>query len=317
MPEPTIAGRLRAYIQLLRISNVLTAVADIWMGMVITVGSLEPLSVVVPLTIASISFYLSGMVLNDVFDVQTDRRDRPERPIPSGKVPRTSAAAFGAALWVLGLVWSALAAMMMVSAAPLVAGVLLGLAVLAYNATRKGHPARPMLMGACRGLNVMLGMSAAGSFTDLPGTVALPPGCLVIALAFVIYIAGLTLFARTEARTSRRGSLAFGMTLSLSALAILAMQPFLNLGGPGLLRVSDSAWLLLWMVVALLISRRFVAALLQPTPRHVQSAVGNGIQSIILIDAALAWGYAGQIGGLAILALLPLTMLLSKWIPQT
>ena len=31
--------------------------------------------------------YSAGMVLNDVFDVEVDRVERPERPLPSGQIP--------------------------------------------------------------------------------------------------------------------------------------------------------------------------------------------------------------------------------------
>ena len=41
-------------------------------------------------------FYTAGMILNDVADLEVDRRERPERPLPSGAVSRTALAAFGA-----------------------------------------------------------------------------------------------------------------------------------------------------------------------------------------------------------------------------
>jgi hypothetical protein len=83
------------------------------------------------------------------------------------------------------------------------------------------------------------------------------------------------------------------------------------------LQATPLPWAVMWGVVGLLIARRFVAALLQPSPGRVQSAVGNAITSIIVIDAVLAAGYAGPFWGLTIFALLPLTMLMAKFITQT
>ena len=36
--------------------------------------------------LGSALMYMAGMVLNDVFDVEVDRAERPERPLPSGRI---------------------------------------------------------------------------------------------------------------------------------------------------------------------------------------------------------------------------------------
>ena len=43
------------------------------------------------------------MVLNDVFDLEIDRRERPERPLPSGRVSLRAARLLGWTLLVLGM----------------------------------------------------------------------------------------------------------------------------------------------------------------------------------------------------------------------
>src|SRR5262245_63491269 len=40
-------------------------------------------------------FYSGGMALNDAFDAEIDARERPERPIPSGRVSRGTVLALG------------------------------------------------------------------------------------------------------------------------------------------------------------------------------------------------------------------------------
>ena len=87
-----------AYLQLLRLPNVFTALADVGMGFLVThpqwaVGDGWRLGA---LLAASSSLYLAGMVLNDAFDREIDALERPERPLPSGRIAPATA-------WRLGL----------------------------------------------------------------------------------------------------------------------------------------------------------------------------------------------------------------------
>jgi len=76
-------------------------------------------------------------------------------------------------------------------------------------------------------------------------------------------------------------------------------------------------WLTLWAVISLLVGRHFARAIARPEPRRIGAAVGAAITTIITIDAALAWGYAGVGWAVAILALWPLTKAMAAFIPQT
>ena len=102
------AKRLLAWLQLLRLPTVFTAMADILCGFLVgaaSSGAGEPNWCVLPcLLLSSAGLYLGGMVLNDVFDARLDAVERPERPIPSGRVSIRSAATAGGLLLVIGLV---------------------------------------------------------------------------------------------------------------------------------------------------------------------------------------------------------------------
>ena len=93
---------LLALLQLIRLPNVLTAAADSLAGWLLGGGSLGEAARWVPLTVASMLLYAAGMALNDVFDTEIDRRERPGRPIPSGRFSRVLAGWLGAAGLVLG-----------------------------------------------------------------------------------------------------------------------------------------------------------------------------------------------------------------------
>src|SRR5262245_1056557 len=123
-----LSPKARAYAQLVRLPNVFTAFADICLG-ALAAGALlaERWLPFVLLLLASGCLYCGGMVWNDFFDVEQDRRERPFRPIPSGRITLREAAVFGSALLSAGLLCAALGGWVMGSALPLVlAGLLIG-----------------------------------------------------------------------------------------------------------------------------------------------------------------------------------------------
>jgi hypothetical protein len=71
------------------------------------------------------------------------------------------------------------------------------------------------------------------------------------------------------------------------------------------------------MLLALVIARRCVLAILQPTPDRVQAAVKNSILSLIVINAGITLGVCGMFWGCAVLLLLAPALLLGKWIYST
>src|SRR5829696_5623158 len=96
--------RLLAFAQLLRLPNVFTAFADTALagcvGVAVYAGweSPEYRTTLALLALASGCLYLAGMVWNDVFDLAEDRRDRPFRPLPSGRISVRTAVIIGLVL---------------------------------------------------------------------------------------------------------------------------------------------------------------------------------------------------------------------------
>ena len=109
---------------------------------------------------ASSLLYIAGVVLNDVFDLEIDRRERPERPMPSGRVSLDAARRLGWRLLVLGVALGTGAVFFTGQLRPGVVAALLATVILLYDAWLKRTPLGPLAMGACRMLNVLLGMSA-------------------------------------------------------------------------------------------------------------------------------------------------------------
>ncbi|MFC6093512.1 UbiA family prenyltransferase, partial [Saccharothrix lopnurensis] len=116
------------------------------------------------LPLASAALYWSGMALNDWADRELDAVERPERPVPSGRVSADRALAVAGGLGALGL---ALAAVAGGRRSLGTAGALAG-AVWAYDTVLKDTPAGPLAMAACRGLDVLLGAPPGGVRDALP-----------------------------------------------------------------------------------------------------------------------------------------------------
>jgi hypothetical protein len=148
---------LRQYLLLVRLPNTFTATSNILTGyFALVLPSYVNVSNLVILMITSALLYLSGIVFNDYFDIEVDRKERPFRPLPSGKVTKQKALIIAVASMIIanGIAYS-------VSAASLVIAILLSATVIAYDYRLKATVIGPMTMGCARFLNVFLGASPA------------------------------------------------------------------------------------------------------------------------------------------------------------
>ena len=173
---------IKPYLQLVRLPNVFTAAADSLAGWLLAVGTFERPGQWVPLVAASACIYAGGITLNDVFDVEIDRVERPDRPIPSGKVSGVVASLMGGILLAAGL---ALVVVSAVNGASVVAMALVA-CVVGYDAGLKRTLLGPEVMGACRGLNLLLGLQGAAESGGPPlWLAAVAYGCFVTGITWV------------------------------------------------------------------------------------------------------------------------------------
>jgi 4-hydroxybenzoate polyprenyltransferase len=300
-------SRARLYAQLVRLPNLPSAFADICLG-ALAAGALPdhwlPFAF---LLLASGCLYCGGMVWNDFFDVEQDRRERPGRPVASGQVSPREAALFGAGLLAAGVLLAWLGGMAQDRPTWLSATVALFLvaAIFLYDGWLKRIPLGPLGMGACRFLNVLLGLSAAGELK----------GSLGLHLAFVVglYIVGVTWLARTEARASSKKQLTGAACVMLAALLFgLALGGRVDPGTP--------SPLFPYLLVALgfVVGMPVREAIRRPTPERVQAAVRRSLLGLVLLDAVLATAFVGS-AGLVILVLLAPSLYLNsrRWLYAT
>ncbi len=317
MPEPILAdpptSKLRAYVQLFRLPNVFTALADVLMGFLFTHDPERwPINAAVPLLICSALLYTAGMTLNDVFDIEVDRGERPHRPLPSGRISLTWARWIGVEMLLLGMAIGVAQSFWFRDWRCGAVSIALAAMVVLYNRVLKKTPVGPVGMGACRFLNVLLGMSLSPApWNSLNYLVAGGVG---------LYIVGVTWFARGEADPeSRRWQLGFAMLVMYAGMALLALVPrFL----PQEIEPKDLApllvaepqrWLWFWLLLAMLVGWRCLRAIVRPYPEFVQEAVKQSIMSLILLDAVVCVAVRDASWSLMILALMIPMTLLGRW----
>ena len=296
------------------------------MGHLFVAAALAPPGPFLLLLAASCLLYTAGMVLNDVYDLEVDRRERPQRPLPSGRISLTTARTLGYGMLLLGVAAGWAAGLTSAEAGlpwrgGAVATLLAGCIVL-YDAWAKRTPLGPLVMGGCRFLNVLLGMSVAARADE--GLIAgYDAAQLVVAAGIGVYIVGVTWFARTEAVESNAAHLLGGVGVMIAGIALLASFPQLSSAPP--LQVvgvrgafsASTVWLMFLVLISLPVLRRCLVAAADPAPHRVQAAVKRCILSLIVYDAAVTFAVAGPLWAIAVLALLAPTLLLGAWVYST
>lgn len=300
---------MRAYLELVRLPNVFTAMADILLGFLLTHSRLEPWPEFAILLAASSVLYLSGMVLNDYFDRDLDARERPYRPIPAGRVGAHTALGLGLGMLAAGAALGWVAAAVSGDLRPGIVATLLAGAVILYDGAAKQTPLGPLVMGACRMLNVLLGMSVSLGPWTAP--------YWVVAGGIGLYIVGVTIFAKSEARESGRLQLTTGVVVMLCGMAAVASTPQWATGGEWPAFSVRSNWYVFWALFGMLIGYRCLRAVFDPRPALVQAAVRNCIFSLVFIDAAACLAAQEMFWGVVILLLLVPTLLAGRWIDST
>lgn len=314
--EPSATpSRIRALLELFRLPNVFTAMADIFLGFLITHQDFQPWHVFALLLAASCLLYTAGMVLNDVFDRDIDAQERPRRPIPSGRISLAFARRLGFSMLLAGVGCGIAASQLDGQWRGGLTAAALAAAVISYDWLLKRTPLAPVAMGACRALNVLLGMSASAG--------AWQPMHFVVAGGLGVYIVGVTWFARTEARESSRLQLGLSTAVLVAGIGLLARFPTWAtpdldpVSWPKFAEGAGQNWSFFWIMMMLLIGWRCLLAVMDPAPYRVQSAVKNCLRSLIILDAMACVAVRGPwLGGMIILLLLPM-LYLGRWLYST
>ena len=99
--------RYNPWLRLVRLPNLLTVPGDPVAGFLLAASSgVLPAGAAVSLAFsagAALCLYAFGLILNDLLDLATDQRERPERPLPAGEISVLQARVAAVAMAVSGL----------------------------------------------------------------------------------------------------------------------------------------------------------------------------------------------------------------------
>ncbi|MEV2238818.1 SCO3242 family prenyltransferase [Micromonospora sp. NPDC049891] len=278
------------------------------------------------LAAASVLLYWAGMAANDWADRELDAVERPERPIPSGRVSPGLAVGLAAGLTAAGVGLAAAAGGRRAAAV----AVPLAAAVWGYDLAAKNTAAGPAVMATCRGLDVLLGAAGGRPARALPAAVTVAAHTwTVTALSRrevsgadralpLRTLAGTALVAASAARPP--GRQLTGRITRTGAPAGALPEPAGRAPAPGrrvlgAVAVSLPAVLAAWYAARYGTAQARVAA--EPTAARVRSAVGAGITGLPALQGALTARAGSGLLGLAVAAAAPLGRRLARKVSPT
>ena len=270
------------YLRLMRIPGAFTVVSNITAAHIVAVAA-TPQWVPLLLTIlVSLGLYHSGMVINDIIDVEIDRQERPLRPLVSSAISIAGARRFATLLMTGAIALSAL-----IGLASLIISLVLTALILFYNLSAKEGPLGPLVVASCRYTNWLLGMSVATMSLDLA----------LIALPLLAYVYGLTLLSRQETSSSTVLPLRVIMILLVLAGVLILFNATVTGIIYGVLTI-----LMVLMIAMLLL--RLVQLAQRASPESVQGMVTMLIMGLIPLDALIVFSQGETIEAVLILLLI-------------
>ncbi len=225
------------------------------------------------LPLASVFLYTGGMALNDYADRELDAVERPERPIPSGRVPARRALGIASAFMAVGVGLAAAGGgrRSLRVAAPLAGAIVL------YNTVAKDTAMGPVSMAACRGLDVLMGGGGARAALPAAATVAL-------------HTAGVTATSQGEVHGGSVGTARAGLAIT-GATAVAAVAGTRRRGARRTSRVHN----VLSVLAVTAGAAAFLAATLpsqaktlaDPSATNARTATRAGIGAMVPLQATL------------------------------
>jgi 4-hydroxybenzoate polyprenyltransferase len=284
------------WFRLARLPNLLTVPGDAIAGFLLASafsGRQPDLTHLLAAAGAALCLYVFGLFLNDIVDVETDRLERPERPLPSGEITVPQARMAAIAMVLSGLNLALVAGRFALYAAAVLAGL-----ILLYNGMLKQRPVvGVMAMGLCRGVGLLLGAASAGVSPLSPADVP----ALAAAGGLAVYVAAFSALAKHEMEPEKVSRavrwLPFAALLFCLPAVLAVAAAFRPL--PPLL-----PFVYVFLMVMTLLRAWLLGGLMyrhQPIP----ATVGGHIRNLLMVQACfcVAAGMAGLLPALTLVLL--------------
>jgi len=288
------------YLLLIRLPNLFTLPSNILLGFIlVSAFTLTITSAIQALVLVTIStlLYCVGLVLNDLFDYEIDKEERPNRPLASGKISRKIATIIAIIFTAIALILS-----LLVSVTTFSISLLLLVIIFGYDKYLKNTNVGPFTIAAARVTNVILGTSAnIGNIDNFPQNIQLL-FVLIITLGYVSLIGFLSRY-EVQGFSENIRSYLIPVTITGIVSSILVFNLI------GFFKFESLLILALFSVIMV----KAIYNIHKKDSTDIQQTIQLMILSIIVLDSVFLTGIAGLRVGLPILILLaPLIILARK-----
>jgi len=291
---------VRDYLVLVRLPNLFTLPSNILVGIAAISSLAFTLTSFIQfllLVTISVLLYCVGIVLNDLYDFDIDKKERPNRPLPSGKISRRSAIVLVVIFSTLALILS-----LLVSFSTLVISSILFLTIFGYDKYLKNTHAGPLTIASARVMNILLGTSV--SFRSVDSYSQIVTLTFVLIITFV-YVSLIGFISRYEVR----GFSDNAKLLLPPAIVAIVISSIILFSLMGFFKLESLIILSLFSFIMLISFSRIY----RRDSGRTQQIVRNMILSIIVLDSTFLTGIIGIELGLAVLILMgPLLVLANK-----
>lgn len=291
---------IKDYLVLVRLPNLFTLPSNILVGMA-TVSSLAftltSFTQFLLLVTISVLLYCVGIVLNDLYDFDIDKKERPNRPLPSGKISRRSAIVLVAIFSTLALILS-----LQVSFSTLVISSILFSVIFGYDKYLKNTHAGPFTIASARVMNILLGTSVSLRSVDSYSQIVTLTFVLIITFVYVSLIGFISRYEVHGFSDNTKLLLPPAIVATvISSIILFSLMGFFKL---------ESLIILSLFSFIMIIS---FSRIYRRDSGRTQQIVRNMILSIIVLDSTFLTGIIGIELGLVVLTLMaPLLVLANK-----
>lgn len=313
---------LKYYFQLFRIPNIFTVPPDIMAGYFITAtikSNVINYNDLLILGFSSVFLYVGGLITNDLFDFDIDKKERPNRPLPSGKINKNTTI-FLSFLF-LGSGFLLALSMSLTSA---LVSVILVMMILSYNYKLKNGVSRPFLMGSIRALNVFYGSTSNNDFlqnsyfngsSSMDYTILV--NLLIATVAVFVHIFTLTLISTRETVVEIKK---FKKLINLKNVYVTYLSIFIFILSLGVIFLSNKILFLSFFIVFLsAVTFIFFKKIKKENleSQDIQFIVKDMIILLILLDASFVTGTSGFYLGIITVSFLIPCIIIGKKVQMT
>jgi 4-hydroxybenzoate polyprenyltransferase len=292
----------RKYLLLVRLPNTFTTPSNILTGYfaVILPWHANTSSLAI-LMISSALLYVSGIVFNDFFDIEIDRKERPFRPLPSNEVTKQKALIIATVSMIIANLLA-----FAVGTTSLIVAIILSATIIGYDYRLKRTMAGPVTMGSARFLNIFLGAS--------PGLAALLfyndnfflTRLLLVCILMLLYVLAISILGRLEVGGVKSIRSVIGPFLIIFAIMAMIVLGVVD----RIFQIDLVVCLILFASVIIVTFKRTIFQ--DYSSIGIQRAIKTMVLSIIVLDSVFVSGTAGLYYGLATLLLIFPSIVLAR-----